>query len=209
MVELKIGLTSVGDIVKKLEGEKKKIQEAVDRTITTAKRDVPPQISQAVRSVYNISAGEMAKEGQAAAKFAKKVQGPKINGVVINGVQLTYTGRVLTPIHFNMTPKKLPDKKRKYTVRVTIKKGEKKVLVGKYNTPVFLARASKTSKVYLPYQRVGKKRLPICQIKTVSIPQMIENDKVAEDIQKRIDAVEEKVTKRNFKPIYRESQLKK
>lgn len=205
MVEVKMGVGSIVDVVKQIKGEKEKIQDAVDKTIKAAKRDVPPQISQAVRAVYTIRAGDMKKEGDAAAKFAKKVQGPEVNGIVVNGVRLTYMGRLLTPTHFNMTPKKLPDKKRKYTVKVAIKKGPKKVLVGKYNTPVFLARTSKTSNVYLPYQRVGRPRLPIYQLKTVSIPQMIENDTVAADIQDRIAAVVEKVTKRNFRSIYKES----
>ena len=205
MVEVKMSVGSIVDIVKQIKGEKEKIQKAVDRTIKAAKRDVPPQISQAVRAVYTISAGDMKKESDAAAKFAKKVQGPEVNGIVINGVRLTYMGRVLTPTHFSMAPKRLPDKKRKYTVKIAIKKGPKKVLVGKYGTPVFLARASKMSNAYLPYQRVGRPRLPIYQLKTVSIPQMIENDTVAADIQARIADVVEKVTKRNFRSIYKEN----
>ena len=208
MVEVKMGVGSIVDVVKQIKKEEDKIKTAVDKTVKATKTDVPPKITKAVRAVYTISAGDMKKEGDAAAKFAKTVQGPKINGIVVNGVRLTYRGRVLTPIHFNMTPKKLPDKKRKYTVRAAFKQGPKKELVGKYNTPVFLARASKTSNVYLPYQRVEKKGLPIYQIKSVSIPQMVDNEIVAEDIQKNIAEVLEKRTKSYFRSIFNGTKRK-
>ena len=55
----------------------------------------------------------------------------------------------------------------------------------KFGTPVFLAPQKQG--VVLPFQRMTKKRMPIYAIHTTSIPQMIENKKVSEDIHGRID----------------------
>ena len=52
---------------------------------------------------------------------------------------------------------------------------------------VFLASAGGEGSVQIPFQREGSERYPIKSIKTLSVPQMIENKKVQPIIQEKID----------------------
>ena len=114
-------------------------------------------------------------------------------------MQLIYKGRLLTPIHFSMTPKVPPGGGRKYKVKAAILKGQKKVI----HTGAFVAGASKPEgpeenkpassekkkreAPYIAWRRVGKNRQPVWPIRTLSIPQMINNEKVEADIQAKME----------------------
>ena len=52
---------------------------------------------------------------------------------------------------------------------------------------VFIQKPGNGGERYLPFQRQGDARYPIDVIRTVSIPQMITNDKVKEEIQQKVD----------------------
>ena len=172
-------------MAKQIETQKSGMQKANDRTINDCKSKAPAQITKAVTAVYNIKSSEVAAAGKAAKAGAKTVGEIKVKGVHVNTLQLVYSGRRLTPLHFSMSPKKRTLNKRRYTVKATFFKGQKKTLKGKYDPPVFLAPQKQG--VVLPFQRMGDSRKPVYVIHTTSIPQMIENEQVATDIQGRID----------------------
>lgn len=169
-------------IVGDLKGLNKDIDKAVSRTIADCKTRAPAQVTKAVTAVYGIKSSEVTAAGKAAKGGAKTVGTIKVKGVTVDSVQLYYKGRVLTPSHFSMTPKTRPQGGKKYTVKAAIFKGQKKVL----GTSVFLAPTA-TGGTEIPFKRETVKRLPIEALRTVSIPQMIENEQVSADIQKRID----------------------
>jgi hypothetical protein len=169
----------VGD----LKGLNKDIDKAIGRTIADCKTRGPAQVTKAVTAVYGIKSGEVTAAGKAAKGGAKTVGSIKVSGVSVDSVQLIYKGRVLTPAHFSMTPKKRPEGGKKYTVKAAVYKDRKKVL----GSSVFLAPSGAAGTTEIPFNRKSEKRLPIEAIRTVSIPQMITNENVAADIQARMD----------------------
>lgn len=171
----------------KMVGQLKDLNKDVDKAIAQTMRDVksraPAQVTKAVTAVYGIKSSEVTAAGKAAKGGAKSVGSIKVSGVTVDSIQLTYKGRVLTPSHFSMTPKKRPEGGKKYTVKAAIMKGQKKSL----GSSTFLAPSGSAGTTEIPFKRTTEKRLPIVAIRTVSIPQMITNDTVAADIQTRMD----------------------
>ena len=68
-----------------------------------------------------------------------------------------------------------------YKVTAEIKKGKRVTL----SRDAFLGTNKGAG--YIPFQRKGKGRTPVESIKTVSVPQMITNPEVAEQIRANID----------------------
>lgn len=169
----------VGD----LKGLNKDIDKAIGRTISDVKTRAPAQVTKAVTEIYGIKSSEVTAAGKAAKGGAKTVGSVKVHGVSVDSVQLIYKGRRLTPTHFSMAPKKRPDGGKKYKVKAAIYKGQKKAL----GSGVFLAPSGSAGTTEIPFKRTTAKRYPIEAVKTVSIPQMITNEKVAGDIQARMD----------------------
>ena len=169
----------VGD----LKGLNKDIDKAISRTIADCKTRGPAQVTKAVTASYGIKSGEVTAAGKAAKGGAKTVGSITVKGTTVDSVQLTYKSRLLTPTHFSMTPKSRPQSGKKYKVKAAIIKGQKKVL----GTGVFLAPSGSADTTEIPFKRTTEKRYPIEAVKTVSIPQMITNEKVAADIQARMD----------------------
>lgn len=66
-----------------------------------------------------------------------------------------------------------------------LKKNEPRKSLGQ---SVFLAKAGGEGTTQIPWQRDGNvKRLPVLVVKTLSVPQMITNEKVSEGIYSRIN----------------------
>ena len=186
MVNLQLDLPNFKKLAESIQGQNADMQKAIDRTISDCKSRAPAQITKAVTAVYGIKSSEVSAAGKMAKLGAKTVGELKLAGASVKSLQLVYKGRRLTPLHFSMTPRTKPKGKR-YAVKAAIYKGQKKKLTGKaqYNTPVFLAPQKQG--IILPFQRMGESRMPVYAIHTTSIPQMIENDKVAADIKEKMD----------------------
>lgn len=182
-MQTNITMPNFGKMLGSLKALNKDVDKAISRTISDCKQRGPAQVTKAVTAVYGIKSGEVTEAGKAAKNGAKTVGSIKVKGVSIDSVQLVYKGRLLTPVHFSMTPKTRPDNGKKYKVKAGIFKGAKKVL----GTGVFLAPSGAAGTTHIPFKRAGKKRLPIEAIRTVSIPQMITNENVAVDIQARME----------------------
>lgn len=160
------------------------VQKAYNLMLSDMRDKLTPKITKAVTGVYAIKTAEVREAGERAEKTAQKTKGKKIGDIRMDGLSLTYQGRRLTLAHFNPYPGGKPTK-RKYKVKATIFKGKgNRVTVNGKGTPPFVAPTSHkdASSPWIPFARVGKERLPIAPIRTVSIPQMLENEKVAEVI---------------------------
>lgn len=95
---------------------------------------------------------------------------------------LTSKGKRLSFAHFPFTPKTPVRKGKRATVKVTIKKSNPKVI----SQSGFTAPTGAKSKEKVQnnvFMRLGKKRLPIAPIRTLSIPQMITSDGLENEIQ--------------------------
>ena len=128
---------------------------------------------------YNIKK----KEVTAAKKGIKKLAGTvRVRGQALDSLAIEYRGRLLTPTHFAMKPKNRPARNRAYRVTAQIKKrGGRKGL----GANVFIAPLGAPGTTQIPFQRKGSARLPIDVIKTVSVPQMITNENVSNQIYTR------------------------
>lgn len=186
---ISIQLRKYDKLVKKLEKLNKDSEVALKKTVSDLKSRAPAQVTKAVTARYNIKAGEVTAAGKIAKTTATVIKTPS---KPIDTVQMTYTGTLLTPTHFNMKPKSRPQgtkdengrtikKPKKYEVSAEIIKGQRKGL----GPNVFLG--GNKGGTDIPFQRKGDSRTPIQAIKTLSIPQMISNETVYQDIQKNLE----------------------
>lgn len=196
-MQTEIKVQNFSKLVGSLKDLNKDVDKAVGRTIADCKTRGPAQVTKAATEVYGIKSGEVTAAGKAAKGGAKTVGSIKVKGVTVDSVQLIYSGRVLTPSHFSMTPRKRPDGGKKYTVKAAVYKGKKKVL----GSSVFLASSGSAGTTEIPFKRKTEKRTPIEAIRTVSIPQMITNETVSADIQARMDELLAKRLQHNTERI--------
>lgn len=181
-------------IVKNLDEVKKGIEEkealavkAVNATTNDFKSRGPGWISQEVTNIYAIK-----KKDVTQSKKGAKINGRiRVAGVTMNNVELKYSGSLMTPIHFKMTPKVRP-KKPGYRVTVEIKKGNK----AKLPKNVFLA--DNKGGTQIPFQREGENRYPIRSVKSVSVPQMITNKDSSAAISQRVNTELDKRLQHNL-----------
>lgn len=158
------------------------VQKAYDLMLSDVRSRLPAKITKAVTGVYSIKQSEVREAGESAQKTAQITKGKPIVNIRMDGLTMTYQGRRLTLAHFKLYPGGQPAK-RKYKVKATIFKGRRVTINGK-RTPPFVAPTSlaNAGATWIAFTRLGKERLPIAPIRTVSIPQMMENETVAEVI---------------------------
>lgn len=203
---------SLDSLLKQVQQIKEGGEKAIKNTVNDIKARAPGWISDEVRKEYNIKKSEImpAKNGQSSDKAASI----RVTGETIETMTLVYSGSPLTPLHFSMTPKKptaLTDKRRaipgegitakggaalsvamarvrkKYSITLQIRKGKKEKLKGKYGTPPFIAPAASGSTTMIPFQRSPGGKYPVTAIHTLSVPQMVDNEKVNTAIYKRLN----------------------
>lgn len=173
-------------------------RKAISNTVKDVKARAPGWIAQEVTAVYNIKKGEIVPSSSGK---PKKMAGTiRITGETIEELALTYKGRLLTPVHFGMTPK-APPAGKSYTLKAQILKGSKKV-IGRYkNTRTKGGPYSQRSHwilmgtgntqadgtSWIPFQRMSTTRTDIQKMTTISVPQMITSDRTNEAIMLRLN----------------------
>ncbi|MCI5996113.1 MAG: hypothetical protein MRZ45_09265 [Blautia sp.] len=200
---MNISIANYAKLCCRLKAMNKNAEKAISRTVSDFKSRAPGWISQAVTEEYTIKKNEVKN----AMTGARKVGSIEVRGTAVDNIQLVYEGRMLTPTHFKMSPKKpstvrqnarlIPGQNtssnsdvvvakplKSKAITVEIHKGQKKVLSGKYDNTPFLA--SNRGDGFIPFQRRGEERSDIVSIKTTSVPQMITNEKVSASIQEKI-----------------------
>ena len=169
-----VDVSGVTDTLKKFEKTFSTCDVVFDRTLKDMGSRAPGQVASAVTSVYGIKKGDIKyKKG-----FSKTAAGNiHAKGETLSSFELVYSGRVLTPIHFGMTPKVRPEKK-KYKVKAKIKKAAK-AFTPPSGGGVFLAPTGSTT---IPWMRQSSDPSDIFPIKTLSLPQMVDNETVRKEI---------------------------
>lgn len=164
-------------------------------TFKDIKSRAPGGVADAVRNVYNIKKNEITPKSKSAKSTPKKAGSIFAVGTTIENFKMIYYGRVLTPLHFGMTPKirpKLEGKKnKKYKIKLNIKK-QQKVLKGKSDNSPFLAPVRSGYSKQIPWERFSNNRDDIRPVKTLSVPQMVDNKIVRETIDKTLGELLEK-----------------
>lgn len=172
------GFDNVANELQDMHDRSKKV---VQRTIADFKSRGPSWIAQEVSKEYNIKKADVNE----AKKGIRGGSSVRIHGARIDDLSIIYRGKLLTPVHFKMKPTTRPNR-GPYVVTAEIKKTlGRKPLGGR----VFLGtpKSAGGNAPQLPFQRRGDARYPIDVIRTVSVPQMITNDTVSENIHKRIN----------------------
>ena len=182
---------------RKLEDMKKAPRQVMGSLTADAKKRVPGWVAAEVTKVYGVKKGDIT---------GQKIGRVKPEGNSFQEARIVYTGRVLTPTHFNMSPK-VPNPGGGYTLKATIVKGQRTTLgkvkkltkkqraeLGKNfasagtrnsdHSPIMLMRANGGQ--YLPFQRKSTNRKNIEAIKTISLPQMVSSPRTEEGIQRAI-----------------------
>lgn len=205
----KMGIVNYKEVLGELDKMREAPQKVLDRTLSDVRKRAPGWIATEVAKQYGIKKGEVG-DG--------KTSKLEIKGNKLPNVKLKYSGRVLTPTHFNMSPK-VPKVGGSYTLKATIIKGQRSTLgkvkkltkkqraaLGKNfrgegtrnsdHSPIMLmgtgnTKAGGTS--YIPFQRKSQNRKDLEVIKTLSVPQMIDSERTAPHIK---EAINEKLGKR-------------
>ena len=169
-----IDMSDVAEKIKKIERTFLSTDAVFERTLKDMHSRAPGKVASAVTSIYGIKKGDIKyKKG-----FSKAAAGNILTkGDELASFELRYSGRVLTPLHFGMTPKQRPEKK-KYKVKAKIKKTAK-AFKAPSGGGVFLAPTGSTT---IPWIRHSESRFDISPIKTLSLPQMVDNENVREII---------------------------
>lgn len=169
-----VDISDVAETIQKINKTFQTAPAVFERTLKDMSSRAPGKVASAVTSVYGIKKGEITPSKKSNKKLAGNIY---TKGETLASFELLYSGRVLTPLHFGMTPKVKPDKK-KYKVKSKIKK------TAKVHTPpagggVFLAPTGSTT---IPWMRHSENKFDISPIKTLSLPQMVDNETVRETI---------------------------
>lgn len=169
---------------------------AIKRTTSDFVSRAPGWVSKGIRQHYGVDTVSIK---DAAQKPRRGKYSIKVAGVAIDGATLQYSGRRLTPTHFNMTPRIRPTAlgktynripglntpfamvrpPKKYTIKATIIKGQRSAMP----SDAFLGKGR--NGVSLPFQRDGAQRQPVSVLHTLSVPQMIDG-RAHETINKQI-----------------------
>ena len=208
MFTLRVETPNLDKTIKSLNLNDKAVADAVKKSIRKGTKDAPKLVVNAITAVYGIGKRdpELVEATNGAKESGKRFNKKSrilVHGSLVGGIQLLYEGRRLTPTHFKMRWKQKED--GRYDIRATFIKGHRKKLSDKkYGTPLFMA--PQQTGVMLPWQRKGKKRLPVYAIKTIGIPQMVENETVRADYEPKIDAMITKIVQENVDAILPKSQ---
>ena len=100
-------------------------RKAVKATVRDVKSRAPGWIAQEVTQVYNIKKSEITPSSGKGAKPKKMAGSIQVRGETIEEMTITYSGRLLTPAHFGMTPK-TPPAGKSYTLKMRSSRARRK-----------------------------------------------------------------------------------
>lgn len=191
----KVPFVDISDISKTF----KKIEKFVDTSPAVFERTLkdmysrgPGTIISSVTSIYGIKKTEVRWKTYSESKrdfhYTKALNkgsagNVKAKGHTLSTLEYHFKGRVLSPLHFSMTPKARPDKK-KYKIKAKIKKG-KQITFSRKKGGVFLAPFKEGSKE-IPWFRNSSDANDIIPIKTISLPQMVDDETVRETMGEKL-----------------------
>jgi len=185
---MSIGLKNYKGLISNLKAIQKDSEKVLQKTVFDFKSRAPAWVSAAVTEVYGVSKKEVkdtfdgySKRNESGKKY---IGSAKANGTTIDSVGLIYRGRTLSPLHFKMKPTSPPKKDVPYKITAEFFKGKRVRLKRR----TFLLENYNNKGQYLPFIREGEKRYPIMVLRTISLPQMIDNKNVREKINANIDS---------------------
>lgn len=191
------------DMIRQLQRMRNNTETVCRNTISDFQKRAPSWVAKEVTRVYTINKQEVRSTRT---QSGRAIGGIRFSGRTIGSCSIVYTGRALSPTYFKMTPK-MPNGSG-YTLKVEILKGKKETWgkikklgkkqrknIGKNFTRQGTQNSPTSPKMllstgnrqengtnYIPFQRVSQDRNDIKAIKTVSLPQMVDNPQVRQNI---------------------------
>lgn len=181
-----LNLSGADDLVNYLNSMPDKIAKAEKGVINDLRKRVPGWVGQSIRQEYNLSTKDA--KAQVDERISKKPSATiRTSGETAAALSFEYTGRLLTPTHFKMSPSSVPYNSKAITAMIF--KGSRVSL----GSTKFLMQV-RSGRV-LPFKRIRPGRKGIVSIKSISVPQMIQNefvqlyieDKLNENVNKRLE----------------------
>lgn len=189
-------IKNIKEITDYLLSYKKKGEKAMQRTASDLKKRLPGPIAKEVAKFYNIDKAEI-NPNSTKATPGKSAVDIEVKGNTVATLALIYEGRVLTPYGHGFVLKENKRKKKPSQIKLKVKKGKEQTLKGRYGT-AFMAPIKSGSDVRIPFQRVPSTN-KIEAIRTVAVPEMIDNEKVNAAIYERVAKIVNDRVAHNFK----------
>lgn len=201
---------SIKKLIEDVEAIKDAGKKAISATLKDVKSRAPGWIASEVVAVYNIKKAEITPAGKGA-KPRKMAGTLRVKGETIEELAFVYEGRLLTPVHFGMTPKAPPNGKS-YTLKMQVMKG-KKTTIGRYkakrtpggpysqrshNILMGTGNAKEGGVDWIPFQRMSKRRLDLKKFTTISVPQMVTSEATHEPIMNKLNTETSKRLEHNL-----------
>lgn len=205
---VRVQIRDINVLQRRLNDLRQAPESVLQRTMNDAKERVPGWVATEVAKQYGVSKDEIT--GQKIGKL-------RVQGQSIRELKFHYSGRMLTPTHFKMSP--AAPSGGAYTLKATIIKGQRSTLgkvkkltkkqrrnIGRNyrrqgtqssdHSPIMLMHTGNSREGgtdYIPFQRKRTARDSIEAIKAISLPQMITGERASPNIDRAID---EKLGKR-------------
>jgi len=203
------------DIRNKFDKVKKSLSDpsgVFNQTLSDMSKRAPGKVADAVREVYSIKKADIipSKKKQANSKSGlkplKKAGKISMSGETVETLELHYEGRVLSPLHFNFRPKinKKNGKLKKLNLKVRKIASTKKRTDNEPKIP-FVAPANKGSLRIIPWNRYPDKNNEVLPMKTLSLPQMVDNEQAREIMNKSLGELLDKRFNHNLKRYLKEA----
>lgn len=170
---ININTKQIDRLSKELKGFEKEVSKATALALNRTVDHIYTQVGRIIPKAYQIKASEV--------KGSLSKNKPSQNNLTAS---VESRGHVLSMAHFPFTPKTAKRSKRSVldtAVMVAIKKGQR--VLSRKGFVASTGAKSPDKVQYNVFKRTGKGHFPIETIKTLSIPQMITNEKVAEQVQ--------------------------
>jgi hypothetical protein len=190
---LRVVLEGAADIAEKVNKEViEPVKKATGATVRDLRRDVPRIVGKRVAERYNLKSSEVQppehkvtiskKTGEK--KVTNRATAVKITGETLETLSWTWTGRNLTAARFSLKPGGILSNKQKYTPSFTVLRGKEERLESD-DERVYFINNLKGVRQALSRKADGRK---IDRVeKTMSIPVMIDNEKIQPLIQRDVN----------------------
>jgi hypothetical protein len=161
-------------LIVELRGFEREVGEATYHALNRTMDQVITQIGRIVPKDYAIKAKEVKDS------FRGGIKRPTRSNLEAS---LTSKGNALSLAHFPHSPS--TPSSRKYKVKATIKKNGGRKIIQSTPKPFVMTTGARSAEgmQYNIFKREGAERLPVKVLRTLSIPQMITNENLTEEIQ--------------------------
>lgn len=202
--EIRAQVENFQQLLNSVKGIREGSEQVIRNTVKDLKARAPSWVAGIVTQTYAINKKEIipgsVRKTKGGVQKVDQAATIRISGETIESFTMQYEGRLLTPVHFGMTPK-APPQGKSYTLKMQVFKGKKQV-IGRYkntrtpggpfskrshNILMGTGNAKEDGTNWIPFQRVSPVRTNIEKFTTVSVPQMVDNKEVNKQIYEKLN----------------------